>query len=280
MEAQPQGCWENIEKHRLLTRIPRNRASKILDALDLPTQDSKTKYMSTPTHSDFVLFSHDIHAGPQSKMLAVETVRSKQSTYFHPMAMDPNTVDMFSYPMDVPYPHTHTDYSRVPQTYFDAPVFAESDFHQTSTFPSIPTTPPSAPASYSAEHIPTGSAASGPSIASAPSSALGSPYSGNAQVVQDNWMNTNHGLGLPAAVMSDLFANDYSHMGASVDMDGLYQEKFPDTFVGKPYQEWALSSGNKKSQIHREPYTNEPFRPLSHPTRPIWSWLHSYHLLP
>lgn len=158
-------------------------------------------------------------------------------------------VDMFSYPMDVPYPHTHTDYSRIPQSYLDAPVFAESDFPQSSTFPSMPTTPPSVPASYPAEHIPTGSAASGPSIASAPSSALGSPYSGNAQVVQDNWMNTNHGLGLPAAIMSDLFANDYSHMGPSVDMDGLYQEKFPDTFVGRSYQEWALSSGNKNSRF-------------------------------
>lgn len=238
MEAQPRGNWGNIEKHRHLTRTPRNRASKVLDALDLPTQDSKTKiYVSTPTHSDFVLFPHNINADPQFKMLAVETVRSKQSTYFHPMAMDPNMVDMFSYPMDVPYSHTHTDYSRVPQSYFDAPVFAESDFHQASTFPSMPTTPPSVPASYSAEHIPTGSAASGPSIASAPSSALGSPYPGNAQVVQDTWMNTNHGLGLPAAVMSDLFANDYSHMGGSVDMDGLYQEKFPDTFVGRSYQE-------------------------------------------
>ncbi|GLI76029.1 hypothetical protein PoHVEF18_004296 [Penicillium ochrochloron] len=187
--------------------------------------------------SDFVLFPQNINnTTRRSKMLAVEAARPKQSAYFQPMAMDPNLVDMFSYPMDVPpYPHTHThtDFSRLPQSYFEASsVFAESDFHQTSTFPSMPATPPSIAASHSTEHIiPTGSAASGPSIASAPSSALGSPYSGSAQVVQDNWMNTNHGLGLPAAVMNDLFANDYSHMGGSVDMDGLYQEKFPDTFV-------------------------------------------------
>jgi hypothetical protein len=196
--------------------------------------------MSTqPADSDFVLFPQNINtAAPQSKMLGVEAARPKQSAYFQTMAMDPNFVDMFSYPMDMPtYPqtHTHTDFSRVPQSYFEAPsAFAESDFHQTSTFHSMPATPPSAPASYSTEHhIPTGSAASGPSIASAPSSALGSPYSGNAQVVQDNWMNTNHGLGLPAAVMNDLFANGYGHMGGQVDMDGLYQEKFPDTFVGR-----------------------------------------------
>ncbi|KAJ5454005.1 uncharacterized protein N7458_004961 [Penicillium daleae] len=170
--------------------------------------------MSThPADSDFVLFPQNINTSRRSNMLAVES-RPKQSAYFQPMAMDPNLVDMFSYPMDTPS------------------LFAESEFQQASTFSSVPATPPSVPASHSAEHqIPTGSAASGPSIASAPSSALGSPYSGSAQVAQDNWMNTNHGLGLPAAVMNDLFANDYSHMGGHVDMDGLYQEKFPDTFV-------------------------------------------------
>lgn len=55
-------------------------------------------------------------------------------------------------------------------------------------------------------------------------------------MLQDNWVNTNHGLGLPAAVMSDLFPNDY--MGGPVDMDGLYQEKFTDPFVGK-FKEWS-----------------------------------------
>lgn len=202
--------------------------------------------------SDFVLFPQNLNnTTRRSKMLAVEAARPKQSAYFQPMAMvDPNLVDMFSYPMDVPpYPHTHTDFSRLPQSYFEASsVFAESDFHQTSTYPSMPATPPSIAASHSTEHIiPTGSAASGPSIASAPSSALGSPYSGNAQVVQDNWMNTNHGLGLPAAVMNDLFANDYSHMGGSVDMDGLYQEKFSDTFVGMSISQMMIF-GNPNSE--------------------------------
>jgi hypothetical protein len=48
---------------------------------------------------------------------------------------------------------------------------------------------------------------------------------------RENWVNTNHGLGLPAAVMADIFANDY--MGGAVDMDGFYREKLPDPFVGR-----------------------------------------------
>ncbi|KAJ5157835.1 uncharacterized protein N7482_008935 [Penicillium canariense] len=198
------------------------------------------QHMSTvePSSSDFVLFPPNFNYASlrRSKMLAIDAARPKQSTYFQPMTMDPSLVDMFAYPMEVPayHPHTHshTDFSRVPQSYYESPsLFAESaDFQKASTFSSMPATPPSVSASYSAEYqIPTGSAASGPSVASAPSSAIGSPYSGTAQLVQDNWMNTNHGLGLPAAVMNDLFSNGY--MGSTVDMDGLYQEKFPDTFV-------------------------------------------------
>lgn len=162
-------------------------------------------------------------------MLAVESARPKRASYYQPMAMDTTTslVDMFSFPVDnIPYPQTT-------QYFNDPSLFAESaEFQKASNFPSMPATPPSVPTSHSHadSHVPTGSAASGPSIASASSSALGSPYSGNAQAFQDNWVNTNHGLGLPAAVMNDLFSNEF--VGNHVDMDGLYQEKFPDTFVG------------------------------------------------
>ncbi|KAJ5664641.1 hypothetical protein N7462_011454 [Penicillium macrosclerotiorum] len=189
--------------------------------------------MSTaePQSSDFVLFPQ-FHPSLRTKMLALEASRPKQSAYFQPMTMDPSIVDMFNFPMDIhPYQQTAADFSRVPHSYFDAlPMYTDSaEVQKSSNFPSMPATPPPIP-THSAEHqIPTGSAASGPSIASAPSSAIGSPYSGTAQVVHDNWMNTNHGLGLPAAVMTDLFPNDY--MGGALDMDGLYQEKFPDTFV-------------------------------------------------
>lgn len=143
-------------------------------------------------------------------------------------------VDMFSFPMDgVPYHHHQQQHPQHHQTqadfrlpYLDAPIYEDVQKHH---FPSVPTTPPSISTSQSEPQIPTGSAASGPSIASAPSSAISSPYSGTHQVFQDNWVNTNHGLGLPAAVMGDLFSSQ-DYMGP-VDMDGLYQEKFPDPFV-------------------------------------------------
>ncbi|KAJ5097656.1 hypothetical protein N7456_008377, partial [Penicillium angulare] len=186
--------------------------------------------MSNLDHPDFVLYPSNTNL--RSKMLAVESARSKQNSYFQPM-MDPNMVDMFSFPADSMPQYAHSaDFSRMAQSYFDAqPQFTESsEMHKSSNFPSMPATPPSGSTSHPTEqYIPTGSAASGPSIASAPSSSIGSPYSGPTQMYQDNWVNTNHGLGLPAAVMPDLFANDY--MGNSVDMDGFYREKLPDPFV-------------------------------------------------
>lgn len=144
--------------------------------------------------------------------------------------MDPSLVDMFSFPVDSVPPYApNGDFSRVPQSYYDASVF-DSDAQKISNFPSMPATPPSISTSQPEPQIPTGSAASGPSIASAPSSAIGSPFSGPAQVFQENWVNTNHGLGLPAAVMNDLFANEY--LGNPVEHDGPYADKFPNTFVG------------------------------------------------
>ncbi|KAJ5641488.1 hypothetical protein N7490_005488 [Penicillium lividum] len=165
---------------------------------------------------DFVLFPNPL----QSKMLALDA-RPKHA-YFQPM-IDPN-MEMYSYPMDMQY--ANMDYSR-PQ-YFDASLYTE-ELHKYSNIPSMPATPPSVTTSYAEPQVPTGSAASGPSIASAPSSAIGSPYTASAAVFQENWVNTNHGLGLPAAVMHDLFPNEY--IGNGVDMDGYYREKLAGTYV-------------------------------------------------
>ncbi|KAJ5114499.1 hypothetical protein NUU61_000258 [Penicillium alfredii] len=143
-------------------------------------------------------------------MLAVDPARLKQSYY---QAMDPTLVDIFPFPVDSAPQYAPT-LTRVSQPFYDTPSVYESDVHNPSNFSSMPATPP---------------LSSGPSIASASSSAIGSPYSGTAQAFQDNWVNTNHGLGLPTAVMNDLFPNEF--VGSTVDLDGLYQEKFPDTFV-------------------------------------------------
>lgn len=173
--------------------------------------------MTTFQSNDFTLFPHS------RKMLAEARVKQP---YFD-MTLDPS--NMFSYPMDNMAHYGH-DLSRLPHSYYDTSLFDSAEL-QKAHFASMPTTPPSVSASHSTEpNIPTGSAASGPSIASASSSAMGSPYSGTAHAFHDNWVNTNHGLGLPAAVMNDMFSHEY--MGNAVDMDMLYQEKFPDTFVG------------------------------------------------
>jgi hypothetical protein len=133
------------------------------------------------------------------------------------MAMDPNLVDVFAHPMENPYT----------TSYYDTPaIFAESDLHKIS---SMPTTPPAA---HPSEHF-----SSAPSIPSASSSAIGSPYSGTAQAFQDNWVNTGYGLGLPSAVMNDPMSNEY--MGSAIDMDGFYQEKFPDNFVVGKWRWWT-----------------------------------------
>lgn len=162
-------------------------------------------------------------------MLAVEPAGPKQSSYFAQMAMDST---LFSFPLEdvPPYPPNN-------QAYYDNPtLFAESSTEaqktSTSNFSAMPATPPVVPTSQSSEpHIP--SSASGPSIPSASSSAIGSPHSGTAQVFQDNWVNTNYGLGLQTAVINDPFSFSNEYMGSAVDMDGLYQEKFPDNFVGR-----------------------------------------------
>lgn len=213
--------------------------------------------------SDFLLFPPN--SSLPSKMLAVDAARAKHS-YFQPMTMDPSLVDMFSFPVDgVPPYAPNGDFSRVPPSYYDASVF-DSDVQKISNFPSMPATPPSISTSQSGPQIPAGSAASGPSIASGPSSAIGSPYSGPAQVFQENWVNTNHGLGLQAAVMNDLFANEY--MGNPAEPDGLYSEKFPSTFVGMWFALPVVSS-----------CTNPPCRSFTYSARTIWPQLHPDHLL-
>lgn len=178
------------------------------------------------SHPDFTLFP--FHA--RSKMMALEPTRPKQLPYFDPMTMDHS---MFSFPVEsLPnYTQGH-EMSHASNSYYDThPLLESADLQNPTYFSSIPATPPSISASHSAEpYIPTGSAASGQSIASASSSTMGSPYSGTAHAFQENWVNTNHGLGLPAAVMNDLFSQEY--MGSTLDMDMPYQEKFPDPFVG------------------------------------------------
>ncbi|KAE8349374.1 hypothetical protein BDV28DRAFT_151934 [Aspergillus coremiiformis] len=100
-------------------------------------------------------------------------------------------------------------------TYFDTPsINAYSDTNKAARFPSMPATPPPASISHSYEALMPGLAtASGPSIASASSSAIGSPYSGTA----------------PAEVVSPLFLNEY--IGNAMDLEAFQHKKTPDPYI-------------------------------------------------
>lgn len=155
--------------------------------------------------------------------------RQQEVPYFpQPHAMDPSSmVDFFSFPVDQLNGFQGPDSTRVPQsTYYEAPSTHPeprdirkpvSGFHS----PSVPSTE---------SHVPGISSASGQSIDSASSSAIGSPYSATPQVLHENWVDTSNGLGLPGAVAGELLPNDY--MGNTMDPDLFFQKKCTDSFVG------------------------------------------------
>ena len=213
---------------------------------------------SQNTHPDFVLFPPE--SQNQFKMLALEPSRQQQFPYFQSYTMDPAFIDPFGLQVDQLGGFAQNqDPSRVPHSYYDTPpVYAESgpDMNKQSM---LSTTPPSMTTSQPAEHsMPGLSSASGPSIASASSSAIGSPYSGNVQPFPENWVDTNHGLGLQAAVVGDMFPNDY--MGGSVDPEGLYPKKTQDNYVGESQDISSnIQSPFPFSPSHHESSLSSPF---------------------
>ncbi|GAQ11951.1 hypothetical protein ALT_9272 [Aspergillus lentulus] len=174
-------------------------------------------------------------------MLALDSSRQQRTSYFHNVPMDPALVDPFGFQMDNFGGFGQTSGSTsAPTSYYEtSPVYADSQLEpKTFGFPPMPPTPPSLPVPYSTEPYMSGlSSASGPSIASASSSAIGSPYSGTAHTFPESWVDTNHGIGLPAAVMDEFFPNEF--MGSSLEADHMYQRKGPDDFVGE-FHEFAF----------------------------------------
>ncbi|PWY71055.1 C2H2 finger domain protein [Aspergillus sclerotioniger CBS 115572] len=181
---------------------------------------------------DFVLFP--THFTGDNKMLALDSSRQQQVPYFPPFPMDPTFIDpLATFHVDdlSGFAQTH-DPSSAPQSsnYGTTPIYSDSyfDANKAAGFPSMPATPPSLP--YSSDHfIPGLSTASGPSIASASSSAIGSPNSGSAHVILEDWIQTPNGLRHPTAVMSDYYSNEC--FGNALDSDSLYQQKCPESFV-------------------------------------------------
>ncbi|KAE8382223.1 hypothetical protein BDV26DRAFT_278227 [Aspergillus bertholletiae] len=195
-------------------------------------------------------------------MLAFEPPRQQQTPYFQHFTMDPALTEPFTFHVDSlsgfgQCPNS----SRLPQSsYYDTPsIDAYSDTNKATSFPPMPATPPSVPISHSAEpFVPGLSTASGPSIASASSSAIGSPYSGAGPTIHENWVDTNHGLGLPAAVMSDIFPNEY--LGNTFDMEGFYSKKNSDNYVDPSLIETL------------QPHTNIPQSAMPYPEQSAYGY--------
>lgn len=163
-------------------------------------------------------------------MLAIMPSRQQEVPYFpSPTNMDPSSMlDFFTFPLDnlngLEQGH---DSTRIPQPYYEThSAYPEPGDIQKPTpgfhSPAVPSTEP---------HMPGLASASGQSIASASSSAIGSPYSNTPQGLHENWVDTNNGLGLPGAVVGELLPNDY--MGNTMDPEAFYHKKCTDNFVGK-----------------------------------------------
>ena len=117
------------------------------------------------------------------------------------------------------------------------------------------------PASHHSSDLPpsTLSSASGHSIPSAPSSTVGSPYSGHAHGFshQESWVNSNEGLGLsPAIVSQEAYYQGF--VGADLDSDMAFgsHDKLSDDFVGECA---SFSSPRKRcNSLFRGPFSQSP----------------------
>ncbi|KAL4784711.1 hypothetical protein BJX76DRAFT_356824 [Aspergillus varians] len=177
-------------------------------------------------------------------MMAFEPSRQRQLPYFQEYSIDPALVDSFHFNVDGLGIYGHHD-SGLAQAPYQNTGFSDlyTEMPKSNGFSLMPATPPAIPVSNSEPFLSGVSTASGPSIASASSSAMGSPYSANAHnFQQEDWVDTNHGLGHPAAVMGDLFSNE--GMVNSFESEGFYQKKsdsFVDPSLIQPMQQPQLT---------------------------------------
>ncbi|PYH81710.1 hypothetical protein BO82DRAFT_283528 [Aspergillus uvarum CBS 121591] len=190
--------------------------------------------MQSQEFTDFVLCPAQFTTDNKKMLaLALDSTRQRQTSYIPQLAMDSTLVDPFAFPMDgmCDYGQTHDASAALQPPYYDTPAMYSDAFAplpKSSSFPPMPVTPPSLP--LCADHfIPGLSTASGPSIPSASSSAMGSPHSGTAPFIQEEWIQTTNGLGLADALMGDFFPNEY--VTGVTDTDGFYQKKWIENCV-------------------------------------------------
>ncbi|OJJ46080.1 hypothetical protein ASPZODRAFT_133061 [Penicilliopsis zonata CBS 506.65] len=175
-------------------------------------------------------------------MLAIESSRHRQLPYFQPSAMDATLVDplamdaldayAFYADAGVDLHEPHVDFPPTP------PLMAASSSSSSSSSQQAAAAAAAATAFHAAEQfISSLSSASAPSIASASSSAMGSPHSSSFHAFPEHWVDTNHGLGLQDAMMGDLFAGEYMGNGSAnphanmLDVEsGFYPEKYQDSY--------------------------------------------------
>jgi hypothetical protein len=137
------------------------------------------------------------------KMLALESSRQQHFSYFShdQVPLDSAAMDSFAYQTMPPnmqsLPQSH-------DAYYDS-MYMEQQSADMQNVGFLPNSPPSKAPSHR-------SGASGLSISSAPSSVIGSPYSGT---FPESWTDTSHGLvGFPGTMMNEL---DYTSVGGVMD---------------------------------------------------------------
>ncbi|KAI9751839.1 MAG: hypothetical protein M1835_001166 [Candelina submexicana] len=198
--------------------------------------------------NDFVLYSSHSTHGSYSDILDQDSSRHEEPYTKH-----------FSSNMSNPYSRmTAYDsydpinaYSSAQQPFYDTPRFVLDAPQDGGHCQRTPSGSPATSASQSFDPPPsTLSSASGASIQSASSSAMGSPYSRASQILPgaEPWADpSKHGLGIgPSIVQNDNFEHETS-IPASLEHELMFTDnKVPSGFVGNDFQ--AISSSFPSSQ--------------------------------
>ncbi|KZF24985.1 hypothetical protein L228DRAFT_236133 [Xylona heveae TC161] len=179
--------------------------------------------------SDFVLYP----GVPRAELAMHTSLRrnpllesERSSEYLMGTSLDAPFADAFMTTYDA-YPSAPA-FSSIPPPVFDVNPYGlerSQDDHSHIPFGRTPSGSPAVSATHSFEHPPSIlSSASGASIPSAASSAMGSPYSSTTQTFSgvDAWSDFSHGLGLgPSIVHCDSFGQE-SFTTAALDHDIIW----------------------------------------------------------
>lgn len=195
--------------------------------------------------NDFVLFPSRQR---QSDMLAFEHSRHLQS-YGRHFNMDPTFPGLDMHPYGTF--GSNSSYVPVSSAYFENPSFivdAPQESLKHDQYRHAPSDSSSITTSQSSEASVL-STASGPSVPSASSSAVGSPYLGHAHAMpyQETWTDMNAGLGLggPAILSHEGYGTDFVSSG--LDHEVIFPpDKLGANFVGEYPQ---ISSAIKPASI-------------------------------